>query len=183
MDNSFGGTMKRWLAIATAIGSVTACSGGSSSPTAPTPPAPPANIAGPYGTNIIASSTCSANLPPETRTLGFFATITQTGAAVQVQLVAHVPGAPSFTVTGTVSGQTVTLPSISFGENIGRGATLVASGNASVGANGSITGILSGTYQTPSGSSCNAANHQLEMVKLCEQKVDQGTALLPCAGI
>jgi hypothetical protein len=66
---------------------------------------------------------------------------------------------------------------------VGRGAALVASGNASVGTNGSITGTFSGTYQTSSGSSCNAANHQLEMVKLCEQKVDQGTALLPCVGI
>src|SRR4051812_42088388 len=131
MDNSFGGKMKKWLAIATAIGSLTACGGGSG-PSAPTPPAPPANIAGPYGANIIASSTCSANLPSETRTLGFFATITQTGAAVQVQLVAHVPGAPSVAVSGTVAGQTVNFPSISFSETIGRGATLVASGNASV---------------------------------------------------
>ena len=174
--------MNKWLAIATAIGSLTACGGGGSA-TAPTPPAPPANIAGPYGANIIASSTCSANLPSETRTLGFFATITQTGSAIEVQLVAHVPGAPSLTVSGTVSGQTVTFPSISFSETVGRGATLAASANASVGANGSITGTLSGTYQTPSGSSCSAANHQLEMVKLCETKVDQGVALLPCVGI
>jgi hypothetical protein len=184
MDDSFGGKMNKWLAITTVIGSLVACGrGGSSSPIAPTPPAPPANIAGPYSANIIASSTCSANLPSETRALGFVATITQTGAAVQVQLVAHIPGAPSVTVSGTVSGQTVNFPSLSFSETIGRGAALVASGNASVGANGSITGTLSGTYQTPSGSSCNAANHQLEMVKLCEQKVDQGVALLPCAGI
>jgi len=183
MDNSFGGTMTKWLAIATAIGSLTACGGDTSSPTASTPAAPPANIAGPYGANVIASSTCSANLPTATRSLGFFATITQTGAAVQMQLVAHLPGAPSATVSGTVSGQTVNFPSFSLSETMGAGAALVASGNASVGANGSITGTLSGTYQTPSGSSCNAANHQLEMVKLCEQKVDQGVALLPCAGI
>ena len=122
-------------------------------------------------------------MPSETRTLGFLATITQTGAAVQVELVAHAPGAPSVTVSGAVSGQTVTFPSISFNDTIGRGATLVASGSASVGANGTITGTLSGTYQTPSGSSCNAANHQLEMVKLCEQKVDQGVTLLPCVGL
>lgn len=168
--------MKR-VAIAMAIGSLMACGG---SPTAATPPAPPANIAGPYGTNIIASSACSANLPSETRTLGFLATITQTGAAVQVELVGHSPGLPTVTVSGTVSGQTVTFPSISLNDTIGRGATLVASGNASVGANGTITGTLSGTYQTPSGSSCNAANHQLEMVKLCPQPTATGTALLPC---
>ena len=174
--------MTKWMAIAAAIGSLTACGGGSSSPT-PTPAAAPANIAGPYGANIIASSTCSANLPSETRTLGFLATITQTGAAVQVQLIAHAPGAPSSTVSGTVSGQTVSFASFSLSNTMGRGAALVASANASVGANGSITGALSGTYQTPSGSSCNAVNHQLEMVKLCEQKVEQGVALLPCAGI
>lgn len=172
--------MTKWLAIATAIGSLTACGGGSSSPTAATPAAPPANIAGPYNANIIASSTCSPSLPSETRTLGFVATITQTGAAVQVQLVAKAPGNPSVTVSGTISGQTVNFQSFSINETMGHGVTLVASGNASVGANGSITGTLSGTYQTPSGSSCNAANHQLEMVKLCLQTTPTGTALLPC---
>ena len=173
--------MTKWLAIATAIGSLAACGGGGSSPTAPT--GPPANIAGPYNANIIASSTCAANLPSETRTLVFIATVTQTGAAVQVQFVAKAAGNPSVTVSGTVSGQTVNFPSLSISQAMGHGVTLVASGNASVGANGTITGTLSGTYLTPSGSSCNAANHQLEMVKLCEQKVDQGVALLPCAGI
>ena len=175
--------MTKWLAIATAIGSLTACGGGTSSPTASTPAAPPANIAGPYGANVIASSTCSANLPTATRSLGFFATITQTGAAVQMQLVAHLPGAPSATVSGTVSGQTVNFPSFSLSETMGAGAALVASGNASVGANGSITGTLSGIYQTPSGSTCNAANHQIVLEKLCEQKIDGGTVLLPCVGI
>ena len=162
--------MKR-LAIAVAIGSLMACSGGSGggNPTAPTAPVTNANIdgsstniAGPYNGTITASSTCSANLPPETRVLGFTATITQTGAAVQVQLA----GASTVTVSGTVSGQTVTFPSFSF-SGVGRGAgvALVATGgNANVAADGSIAGTLSGTYQTPSGS-CNAANHQLQMVK------------------
>jgi hypothetical protein len=113
----------------------------------------------------------------------FLATVTQTGGAVQVQLVAKAPGTPSVTVSGTVSGQTVNFPSFSFSQTMGNGAALVASGNASAGANGTITGTLSGTYQTSSGASCNAANHQLEMVKLCEQKFDQGVALVPCAGI
>src|SRR5215210_2771627 len=110
--------MKR-LAIAMAIGSVMACSSG---PTAPT--APPANIAGPYAATVTAASTCSANLPFPV--LGFSATVTQTGAAVQVELVAHAPGAPSGTVSGTVSGQTVTFPSFSLNEAMGRGATLAA---------------------------------------------------------
>ncbi len=170
--------MKR-LAIAMAIGSLMACSGGSSSPTAPT--APPANVAGPYGATITAASTCSANLPSDTRVLEFFANITQTGAAVQVQLIAHVPGVPEVTFSGTVSGQTVNFPSFSFTAPMGRGAALAASGNASVAANGlSITGTLSGTYQTTSGASCNAANHQLQLVKLCSQPTPDGTILLPC---
>ena len=168
--------MKKWLAIATAIGSLTACGGGSS-PTAPT--TPPANIAGPYSATITASSTCSANLPFPV--LGFAATITQTGAAVQVQLQAHAPGAPSGTVSGTVSGQTVNFPSFSLNEAMGRGATLAASGNLNVASGGlSITGTISGTFQTPSGSSCIAANHQLELVKQCPQPTATGTVLVPC---
>ena len=163
--------MKR-LAIAVAIGSLLACSGGSGvgNPAAPTPPATNTNISGTnantggsYNGTITASSTCSANLPPETRALGFTATITQAGAAVQVQLSS---GGNTVTVSGTVSGQTVTFPSFSF-SGVGRGAgvTVVATGgSASVAADGSIAGTLSGTYQTPSGS-CNAANHQLQMVK------------------
>jgi hypothetical protein len=177
MDNSFGGAMKKWLAIA-AIGSLTGC--GSSSPTAPT--APPASIAGDYSATITAASTCSANLPFPI--LGFAATITQTGTAAQVQLVAHAPGAPSGTVSGTVSGQTVNFPSFALTEAMGRGATLAASGNLAVASSGvsglKITGTLSGTFQTPSGSSCNATNHQLEMVKLCPQPTAMGTIALPC---
>ena len=166
----------KWLAIATAIGSLVACGGGSS-PTAPT--APPANIAGPYSLTITAASTCSANLPFPV--LAFAATITQTGAAVQVQLVAHAPGAPSGTVSGTVSGQTVNFASFSLTETMGRGATLAASGNANVATGGlSMTGTLSGAFQTPSGASCNSANHQLQLVKLCLQPTATGTVLVPC---
>ena len=172
--------MTKWLAIAAVIGSAGACGGGGSgSPTAPT--SAPANIAASYATTITASSTCSANLPNETRALDFLANITQTGAAVQVQLIAHVPGVPEITFSGTVSGQTVSFPSFSFTQTMGRGAALAASGNASVAANGlSITGNLNGTYQTSSGASCNAANHQIQLVKLCSQPTANGTVMLPC---
>ena|SRR5689334_4618748 len=169
--------MKKWLAIATVIGSLTGCSGGSSSPTAPT--APPANIAGPYGATLTAASTCSANLPFPI--LGFLATVTQTGAAIQVELLAHAPGSPSGTVSGTVSGQSVNFPSFALSEAMGRGATLASSGNLNVATGGmSITGNLSGTFQTPSGLSCNATNHQLELVKLCPQQTATGSVLAPC---
>jgi hypothetical protein len=170
--------MKRF-AIATALALLTACSG-DGSPTAPT--APPANIAGSYGTTITAASTCSANLPTETQALDFLSEITQTGATVQIKLIAHVPGVPEVTFSGTVSGQTVNFPSFSFTQTMGRGAALSAAGNATVGggANASITGTLSGTYQTASGATCNAANHQLQMVKLCLTPTATGTALLPC---
>ena len=168
--------MKKWLAIVTALGSLTACGG--SSPTAPT--APPANIAGEYSTTITAASTCAANLPFPI--LGFFATVTQTGSAVQVNLLAHAPGAPSGTVSGTVAGQAVTFASFPLTADMGRGAALVASATGNVATGGlKITGTLSGTFQTPSGLSCNAANHQLEMVKLCSQPTATGTQLVPCA--
>jgi hypothetical protein len=164
--------MKR-LAIMMAIGSLMACGG--DSPSAPTPPA---NIAGPYNVHITASSSCSASLPSDARALFFVATVTQTGATVQMELVGH-PGG-TVTVSGTVSGQTVNFPSLSLSETLGRGATVVASGSASVVNANRLTGSLNGTYQTPSGSSCTAANHQLEMVKLCSQPTATGTALVPC---
>ena len=114
---------------------------------------------------ITASSTCAANLPSETPVLNYVANVTQTGAAVQVQLLAHVIR-NSVTVTGTVSGQTVTFSNFSFSEiTTANGVALVATGTANVAADGSITGTLSGTYQTPSGTSCNAGNHQIQMVK------------------
>jgi hypothetical protein len=179
MHNWFGGTMTKWLAIAAAIGSLTACGGDSGSPTAPT--AALANIAASYATKITASSTCSANLPIETRALDFLADITQTGPAVQVKLIAHVPGVPEITFSGTVSGQTVSFPNVLFTQTMGRGAALTATGSANVAANGlSITGTLNGTYQTSSGASCNAANHQIQLVKLCSTPTANGTAMLPC---
>lgn len=166
----------KWLAIAVAIGSLVACSD-SGGPTAPT--ATPANVAGSYNATFTASSTCSASLPSDARSLFFIATLTQTGSTVQAQLVGHQGG--TVTVSGTVSGQTLSLPSLSFNETVGRGATLTASGSGSVGSNGSITGTVNGTYQVPAGSSCVATNHQLQMVKLCSQQTSTGTALVPCA--
>jgi hypothetical protein len=153
----------KWLAMATAA-SLVACGGGGS-PTAPTPAAPPANIAGSYDAAIGVSSTCSANLPPETRVLHYVANITQTGAAVQVQLLAHVIW-NTVTVHGTVSGQTINFSSFSFSEiSTGGGIALVATGTANVAPDGSITGTLSGTYQTPSGANCNAVNHPFHLAK------------------
>ena len=158
--------MKR-LAIATALVSLTACGGGSggSSPTAPTPTVTNANIAGSYNASIAPSSSCSANLPVETRVLNYVANVTQTGAAVSVQLLSHVIW-NTVTVNGTVSGQRVNFSSFSFSEiTTANGIALNATGSANVAADGSITGTLSGTFQTPSGTSCNADNHQIVMVK------------------
>jgi hypothetical protein len=163
MTTWLGGQMK-WLAIATAIVSLVACGGGSSG-SSPTAPTPPANIGGSYTATITASSTCSANLPSATRVLNYVANITQTGAAVQVQLLAHVIW-NNVTVTGTVSGQTVNFSSFSFSENdTGGGVALVATGAGNVATDGTITGTLSGTYGTPSGANCNAGNHQMQLVK------------------
>jgi hypothetical protein len=150
----------KWLAIAMVIGSSAACGGGSS-PTAPTP----ANIAGSYTATVTASSTCSANLASDTRVLNYVANVTQTGTAVSVQLLAHVIW-NTVTVNGTVSGQTVNFSSFSFSEiTTANGIALTATGTANVAADGSMTGTLSGTYQTPSGASCNSTSHQIQMVK------------------
>ena len=95
-----------------------------------------------------------------------------------MELLAHAPGAPTGTVSGTVSGQAVNFASFPLTEAMGRGAAFVASATGNVATGGlKITGTLSGTFQTPSGLSCNAANHQLEMVKLCSQPTSTGTQL------
>lgn len=155
----------KWLAIAIAIGSAMACGGSGTRPTAPTAPTTPANIAGSYNLSIGAASSCSANLPVDTRVLNYVANVSQTGTAFNVQLLANVIW-NNAVVTGTVSGQTVTFSTFSFSENdTGGGVALATTGTASVAADGSISGTLTGAYQTPSGSNCNAANHQLHMVK------------------
>lgn len=156
----------KWPAIAMAIGSLMACGGDSGdTPTAPTPAPPNANIAGSYNATITASATCSTNLPTATRVLNYVANVSQTGAAVQVQLLAHVIW-NSMAVNGTVSGQTITFSTFSFSENdTGGGVALVATGTGNVAADGTITGTLSGAYGTPSGANCNAGNHQIQMVK------------------
>lgn len=167
--------MKKWAMLAPAFGLLAGCGSG------PTAPAIPANVAGSYNVSVTASTTCSANLPAEARALEFLANIAQNDAAVQVQLIAKVPGVPEVVFSGTVSGQTVSFPNFSFTEPMGRGAALAASGNAGVAANGlSMTGTLSGTYQASSGASCNAAAHQLQFIKLCSTPTPTGTALLPC---
>lgn len=166
------------MAIAMTTASLCACSGGSS-PTAPTAALPPANIAGSYSLTMTAASSCAANLPFPI--LGFAATITQTGSAIQAQLVAHAPGSPSGTISGTVSGQTVSFSSFPLTEAMGRGATLTGSSNLTVASGGmTMTGTLSGTFQTPSGLSCTSTSHQLEVVKLCPQTTPTGTVLAPC---
>jgi hypothetical protein len=156
----------KWLAIATVILSSMACGGGSggSSPTAPTA-APPANVGGSYNATITASASCAANLPADTRVLNYVANITQTGTAVQVQLLSHVIW-NTVTVNGTVSGQTVNFSTFSFSEiTTANGIALTATGSANVAADGSLAGTLSGNYQTPSGASCNSTSHQIQMVK------------------
>ena len=151
----------KWTAIAMTIGALMACGGDGGNPTAPTPPA---NIAGSYNATITASATCPASLPSPMRVLNAAAEVTQTGAAAQLQFNIH--GGNPVTVAGTVSGQTVSFPSVSFnGTASGSAISVVAAaGQASVATNGEIAGNLSGTYQA-SGTSCNATNHQLQMRK------------------
>jgi hypothetical protein len=143
-----------------ALGPLMACGGCGSS----TSPTPPANVAGEYNATITASSTCSAQLPAAAWVLKYPATVTQAGTSVQVKLVHH--QGSSVTVNGTVAGQTIDFPSFSLGNNMTEGVVaLTATAKANVGADNSIAGPLSGTYQTASGTSCNAADHQLQLNK------------------
>jgi len=155
--------MKRVIrsgAIAITIGSVMAC--GDSSPVAPTP----ASIAGSYALTVTASSTCSATLPADAREFKSMANITQTATTFNATLLGHVIFI-SVTVSGSVSGQTVTFSTFALNElSTGGGVVLATAGTASVAADGSITGTLNGTYQSAaSGASCNATNHQIKLVK------------------
>ena len=156
------------LAIAAAIGTLMACGGGS--PTAPAAPAAPtpANIAGSYDVTLVASSTCSENLPPATRLLQYVANISQTGT-LNTLFIMTLSGDVVFgevVISGGISGQEIKFGTLSFSEKTtGGGIALVATGAATVAADGSITGTLSGIYQTPSGASCNSSVHQIRLVK------------------
>ena len=155
--------MKRailFAAVAAAIGSVTACG------STPVTPGPPANIAGSYDLTITASSTCSATLPADAREFKAIADITQTGSTFKATLVGHVIFV-SVTVSGSVSGQTVSFSPLALNElSTGGGVVLATTGTANVAADGSMTGTLNGTYQAAaSGAICNAANHQIKLVK------------------
>ena len=161
--------MKRAILLATAIGSLMACGG--SSPTAPTPPTTPtpANIAGNYDLTLVASSTCSQNLPVETRVLKYTAHITQTGTNNDL-IIVTLSGDVAFgevVITGKVTGQELKITQFTFSEKTsGGGIALLATGTATIAAaNGSITGTLSGVYQTPSGASCNSTVHQIGLIK------------------
>lgn len=156
--------MKR-LAIAMALGSFMACGG--NTPSAPTTPAP-ANIAGSYDLTLIASSTCSQNLPPATRNLKYVANVTQTGT-LNTLFIMTLSGDVVFgdvVISGGITGQEIKFGSFAISEKTtGGGIALVATGTATVAADGSMTGTLSGIFQTPSGESCNSTVHQIQMVK------------------
>ena len=162
----------RSMVLAAAIGSLMACSGSSPTPPSPTPtptPTPtPANIAGAYDLTLIASTTCSANLPAETRILKYVATIVQTGT-LNTLFIITLSGDVVFgdvIISGGITGQELKFGGFTFSEKTTAGGiALVATGNAVVAANGSITGTLSGIYQTPSGATCSSSQHQLVLVK------------------
>src|SRR4051794_16033133 len=109
--------MKR-LAIAMALGSLMACGG--STPTAPAAPPPPtpANVAGSYDLTLIASPTCSENLPPATRTLKYVASISQTGT-LNTLFIMTLSGDVVFgdvVIAGGIVGQEIKFGSFSISE-------------------------------------------------------------------
>ncbi len=152
-----------------AIGSLMAC--GDSTPTTPVPtPTPaPANIAGTYDLTLIASSTCSENLPPATRLLKYVANVTQTGTLNTLVIITLSADGVAFgevVITGAISGQELKITQFAFSEKTtGGGIALIATGTAIIAPNGSITGTLTGIYQTPSGASCTSSVHQIGLVK------------------
>ena len=159
----------RAAVLATAIGSLMACDGSPTPPTpTPTPTPTPANIAGAYDLTLTASSTCSANLPAETRTLKYIASVNQTGT-LNTLFIITLTGDVVFgevVISGGIIGQELKFGGFSFSEKTTAGGiALVATGTAVVGANGTIAGSLNGIYQTPSGASCNSNVHQILMVK------------------
>ena len=145
------------LLIATAIGALMACGG---SPTTPTYP----NIGGSYDLTITASSNCSQNLPSETRVLKYVANVSN-GPTFQAVLTGNVTW-NSIAVNGTVSDQKVTFANFSFSEGTtGGGIAFNGTGIVDVAADGSIAGTVGGKFETPSGATCIAGNHQIQMVK------------------
>ena len=160
----------RSAVLAAAIGSLVSCDGSPTPPTpTPTPTPTPANIAGSYDLTLIASSTCSQNLPPATRNLKYIANVTQTGSLNTLFIVTLSANSVVFgevVISGGIIGQELKFGGFSFSEQTtGGGIALVATGAATVAADGSINGLLNGIYLTPSGASCNSTVHQIQMVK------------------
>jgi hypothetical protein len=158
----------RSAVLAAAIGSLMACGDGAPTTPVPTPTPTPANIAGSYDLTLVASSTCSQNLPAETRTLKYVANITQTGS-LNTLFIMTLTGDVAFNdviISGGITGQELKFGSFTFSEKTtGGGIALVATGTAAVAANGAIAGTLSGIYMTPAGATCTSTVHQISLVK------------------
>jgi hypothetical protein len=173
------------ILILAAATSVSACGGGSASPTAPTsttppptsttplppapvptpPPAAPANIAGTYNLVLTASSSCAASLPAAGRVVRYVATVTQSGSQFQASLTGSTFSTALF--QGTVAGQTVTLSVVGIGDlNIGTiGLVITGRGTATVGTGGTISGTFDGSFNNLAGNSCNAFDHQFQLMR------------------
>jgi hypothetical protein len=156
-------------ALAAAIGASMAC-GSSSNYTAPTTPAAPApaNIAGAYDLTLAVSQTCSQNLPPATRTLKYVANIIQTGT-LNTLFIMNLSGDVSFgdvIISGGITENVLKIAQFSFSEKTtGGGIAMIGTGTAVVAADGSITGTLSGIFQTPSAAACNSTAHGIQLTK------------------
>ena len=148
-----------------------ACDGSTPTTPVPTPtPTPaPANIAGAYDLTLTASSTCSQNLPAATHVLKYVANVTQTGTLNTLVIITLSADGIAFgevIISGAITGQELKITQFIFSEKTtGGGIALVATGTATVAPTGSITGTLTGVYQTPSGSSCTSNLHQIGLVK------------------
>jgi hypothetical protein len=165
--------MKRailFAAIAMAAAASVAC--GSSSPTTPTTPTTttptPANIAGSYDLTLAVSQTCAQNLPPAARMFKYIATITQTGTLNNL-IIMTLSGDVAFgevVISGVVSDKEFKITQFAYSEKTtGGGIALIATGSAAIAADGSMTGTLSGIFQTPAAATCNSTVHGIQLVK------------------
>jgi len=159
-------------ALATAIGTSIACGSSSSytaptTPTTPTAPAP-ANVAGSYDLTIAASQTCAQNLPAATRILKYVANITQSGT-LNTLFIMNLSGDVSFggvNIGGAVSEKALNISNFAFSEKTtGGGIAIVATGTATIASDGSISGTLTGIFQTPTGDSCLSNLHGIQLTK------------------
>ena len=107
-------------------------------------------------------------MPAATRTLTYGANVQQTGT-FNTLFIMTLSGNVTFgnaLITGGIIGQELKFGTFNISESTtGGGIAVIGNATAIVAADGTITGTISGVFQTPSGSTCASSAHQLKLVK------------------